>query len=246
MTAPTPSALLAHLHQAASVLTSVSAPLTDADTAAPSGLPGWTRGHVLAHLAGIAAALARQVEFARRGERVELYDGGMDARNRAIEGAAGHPAAELRADVTAATQRMLAALDTLAPDDWQLPVAFRDGVVFDTGLALWRELVIHTSDLAAGVGPELWSRDFCSHLFDFLAPRVPAGTRLVLQPVALPMVTVGTGDRAVVVHGLITDIAAWLAGRPTSPGGLQATAAADGVDLPELGPWPSAMPQPGK
>ena len=38
------------------------------------------------------------------------------------------------------------------------------------------------------------------------------------------------------------DIAAWLAGREPSLGSLRATAAADGVDLPDLLPWPAGVP----
>ena len=46
------------------------------------------------------------------------------------------------------------------------------------------------------------------------------------------------------ISGMLTDIAAWLAGRTPSLGSLRATAAADGVDLPELLPWPSGVPAP--
>jgi len=45
-----------------------------------------------------------------------------------------------------------------------------------------------------------------------------------------------------VVSGMLTDIAAWLAGREPSLSTLRASAAADDVDLPELLPWPSGVP----
>jgi maleylpyruvate isomerase len=244
MTSPSPDALLAELHKAADALTAAVDRIPAGGDKAPSTLPGWSRGHLLAHIAGICDALARQVEHGRQGEKVELYDGGVDGRNRAIELAAGHSLEEHREDVAAAVQRALAAFDALGEDEWQTRIAFRDGVIFDAGLALWRELVIHTADLDAGTGPEVWNRDFCSHLFDFLAARVPAETRLVLQPVALPPLTLGAGGSTVVVSGMITDIAAWLAGRQPSLDSLRATAAGDGTDLPALLPWPSALPEP--
>ncbi|MEW1813169.1 maleylpyruvate isomerase family mycothiol-dependent enzyme [Pseudarthrobacter phenanthrenivorans] len=244
MTSPSPDALLAELHKAADALTAAVDRIPAGGDKAPSTLPGWSRGHLLAHIAGICDALARQVEYGRQGEKVELYDGGVDGRNRAIELAAGHSLEEHREDVAAAVQRALAAFDALGEDEWQTRIAFRDGVIFDAGLALWRELVIHTADLDAGTGPEVWNRDFCSHLFDFLAARVPAETRLVLQPVALPPLTLGAGGSTVVVSGMITDIAAWLAGRQPSLDSLRATAAGDGTDLPALLPWPSALPEP--
>ncbi|HEY8699497.1 MAG TPA: maleylpyruvate isomerase family mycothiol-dependent enzyme [Arthrobacter sp.] len=254
MTAPPPYALLAELHIAADVAASTAAKLTDADIAAPSALPGWTRGHVLAHLAGISNAMARQLEYASRGETVELYDGGQEGRNRAIDSSAGHDAATHRADLQAAVDRVLTAFDSLSDTEagatdpgengatWQTPISYRGGVVLDGGLALWRELLIHTSDLDAGRGPETWSRQFCEHLFDFLSARVRPEDKLVLQPLGLPPVSIGGGGRSIVVSGMITDIAAWLAGREPSLGSLRASAAADGVDLPELLPWPSGVP----
>ncbi|UTT70982.1 maleylpyruvate isomerase family mycothiol-dependent enzyme [Arthrobacter sp. DNA4] len=244
MTSPSPAALLAELHKAADALTAAVDRIPAGGERDPSTLPGWSRGHLLAHIAGICGALARQVEYGRSGRTVELYDGGVDGRNRAIELAAGHSLEEHREDVAAAVQRALAAFEGLGEDEWQTRIAFRDGVIFDAGLALWRELVIHTADLDTGAGPETWNRAFCSHLFDFLAARVPAESRLVLQPVALPPLTLGTGGSTVVVSGMVTDIAAWLSGRQPSLDSLRATAAGDGTDLPGLLPWPSAMPDP--
>jgi maleylpyruvate isomerase len=252
MTDPAPENLLAALHAAAGAITTDVAKLTDEDVKAPSALPGWTRGHVLAHLAGIANAMARQLEYAARGETVELYDGGMDGRNRAIDMAAGHDAATHQADVAAAVARALHAFDTLPGvkdsaanrTGWWAPIAYRGGVVLDGGLALWRELTIHNADLLTGRGPETWSREFCEHLFTFLEPRVRPGDRLVLQPLGLPPVALGSGHRSIVINGMLTDIAAWLAGREPTLGSLRASADADGTDLPDLLPWPPATPNP--
>lgn len=247
MTAITPVGLRAELHKAADVVTSLASTLAEADVPAPSALPGWTRGHVLAHIAGISNAMARQLEYAARGETVELYDGGYDGRTKAIEICAGHALAQHRADVDSALERALRAFDALDDDasgagGWHAPISYRGGVVLDGGFALWRELVIHSSDLNTGRGPETWSRQFCEHLFSFLAARVPEDQRLVLQPLGLPPVTIGNGGRSTVVSGMVTDIAAWLAGREPSLGSLRASAAADSVDLPELLPWPSGVP----
>ena len=244
MTAITPENLLEELRRAADAVAGITAKLTEEDVKAPSELPGWTRGHVLAHVAGIANAMTRQLEYAGRGESIELYDGGFEGRTRAIELAAGHSLSEHRTDMDAALERSLRAFAALDAAGWNRPITYRGGVVFDGGLALWRELVIHTADLGAGLGPETWSRKFCEHLFDFLAARVPPGDKLVLQPLGLPPVTLG-GGRSTVISGMITDIAAWLAGRKPSLGSLRASAAADGVDLPELLPWPAGTPVSG-
>jgi maleylpyruvate isomerase len=248
MTAITAEILLDELHKAADLVSGIAAKLTGPDVKEASELPGWTRGHVLAHVCGISNAMARQLEHAARGASVELYDGGYEGRTKAIEMAAGHSLDEHRAALAAALERALRAFDALDGPDaavgagWQAPIAYRGGVVFDGGLALWRELVIHTTDLGTGRGTETWSRPFCEHLFEFLAARVPEGQRFVLQPLGLPPVTLGGGGRSTVISGMLTDIAAWLAGRTPGLGSLRASAAADGVDLPELLPWPSGVP----
>ena len=242
MTAITPEKLRDELHRAADAVAAITASFSEEDIKAPSELPGWTRGHVLAHICGIANAMARQLEYAARGESIELYDGGHDGRTRAIDMAAGHSLGEHRADLEASLDRALRAFDSLDEPGWREPISYRGGVVFDGGLALWRELVIHATDLGTGRGPETWSRPFCEHLFDFLSARVPDGQRFVLQPLGLPGRGIGSGGTSTVISGMITDIAAWLAGRTPTLGSLRATAAADGVDLPALLPWPAGVP----
>ncbi len=243
-TQPSATQLLANLDGAAAVMLDKAATLSDDDVRSASALSGWTRGHVLAHLCGVANALARQFEYAVRGEKIAFYDGGYEGRTHAIEVAAGNGAAEHLRELTSALDRVLADMHGLADAGWQLPITYRDGVIYDGGLALWRELVIHLSDLELGRGPETWTAGFCSHLFDFLQARVPASLLLKLQPLGLPAFTLGHGGagvRTVSVGGMLTDIAAWLAGRTPSLGSLRAEAAADAVDLPELLPWPAAI-----
>lgn len=238
----TASALREQLYEAAGIVTNVIAKLDDADITAPSELPGWTRGHVLAHIANVTNALARQLEYAAQDKKIELYDGGFEGRTKAIALAAGHSLEEHRRAVSEALSRALAAFDALDDAGWKAPISYRDGTVFDGGLALWRELVIHAGDLGTGRGPETWSRPFCEHLITFLEARVPADYRFVLQPTGLPQRVIGPGHTSVVITGMLTDIAAWLAGRTPTLGSLRASAAADGVALPELLPWPSGVP----
>ena len=245
---PTPSQLLANLDAAAAALQERITSLTDDEVRAPSRLPGWSRGHVLAHVAGVADGMARQLEYASRGETIELYDGGADGRNRAIEEAAVRSADRHREALSESLDRALQAFHGLQESGWNAPISYRNGVVRDGGLALWRELVIHLTDLGLGEEADTWSPQFCEHLFSFLAARVPAGIRLRLQPLALPSRLLGSsapGESAsstIAVNGMATDIAAWLAGRTPNLGSLRAEAAADGVELPTLLPWPSGIP----
>jgi maleylpyruvate isomerase len=68
--------------------------LSDDEVMQPSLLPGWTRGHVLARLAGNAEALRNLLIWARTGVRTPAY-ASQQARDEAIEAGAGRTAAEL-------------------------------------------------------------------------------------------------------------------------------------------------------
>ena len=193
-------------------------------------------------LTHVSNALARQVEYALRGERIDFYDGGQGGRTQAIEMHAGRGAREHQEALTAGLSRALGLLDGLDDAQWQLPISYRNGVVRDGALAYWRELVIHLADLQVGRGPETWSKEFCLYLLEFLTPRVPEDTHLKLLPLGLAPMTVGTGENAVSISGMLTDIVAWLAGRTPTMGSLRAEAAADSVELPTLLGWPGPAP----
>lgn len=206
--------------------------LTEADARAPSALPGWSRGHVVTHVANVGVAFDRQIRAARAARLVDVYDGGRPARDAGIEAGAGRPVGDLRSVVTEVFDRLSTTLTGLDPDDWDRPVRYRDGTVGGVVYALWREITIHAVDLAVGATPDGWEPDLCLHLLDFLSPRLPAGTSVTFAPEDGPQRTYGSGV-AVVVTGRLTDVTAWLAGRtPTGPVTNPAG------DLPDLGPWP--------
>ncbi|QTE28673.1 maleylpyruvate isomerase family mycothiol-dependent enzyme [Pengzhenrongella sicca] len=210
---------------------------TDADVAAPSRLPGWSRGHVLAHLVGLAAAATRQIEYARRGALVDVYDGGRPARDAAIEAGAPASAAEHRSAITSATERIDALLADLTREDWSRPVRYRAGTALDMAQAWWREVEIHLTDLDLGPASGDWSVQLCEHLTAFLAERLPGGSALVLEAPDGWVQELGTGPTRV-LRGARTDLVAWLAGRePAGP-----VVADDGAPPPALGPWPAPQP----
>jgi maleylpyruvate isomerase len=211
---------------AAGRLDGVLAGLDDAAVRAPSGLPGWSRGHVLTHIANFSEAMTRQVDEAIAGRLVEVYDGGRPARDAGIEVGAGRSAKELKQHVSQATEGLLAAWAKV--DDWSLPVRYRDGTLTDTAYAGWREFEIHTVDLALEPTTDDWSEEFCRHLCDFLRARTPESIHLILDAGETRWEN-GTGEERV-LRGKLTDLAAWYAGRtPVGP--------VDGP-IPELLPWP--------
>ncbi|GAB3004537.1 maleylpyruvate isomerase family mycothiol-dependent enzyme [Saccharothrix stipae] len=231
---------LAAVAQAHRRLFDAIADLTDDQVAQPSSLPGWTRGHVLAHLADAARARSRVIEHAARGEQVAMWEPGE--RDAIIEATATRTAAEHRAATAEHSERLERAWAGIS--DWSDPAA-ADLTAADLTAAdpvttapvatdpvphvftRWREVWIHLVDLDLGVRPAEWSADFAVHTIGILLARLPDGVSLRATDVPR---TWGTGTE---VAGGVRDLAAWLAGRvpdepPTSAG-----------PLPELGPWPA-------
>lgn len=211
--------------------------LTDDQVATPSPLPGWTAGHVLAHLVGVGNAIARQLEHARAGRLVAFYDGGMPARDSAIEASAGAPAEDHARDVRAAALRVESALAALGGEGWSAPIQHRNGTATAVAHAWWRELGIHLTDLELGVTNAVWSPALCEHVVRYLSPRVPEGTRLVLRPAdGGEGWEIGAGTE-VTVRGAVGDLVAVLAGR-APVGTLVVDRDGEPGELPELLPWP--------
>lgn len=88
------------------------AQLTDARVKEPSLLPGWTRGHVLAHLARNADAMLNLVTWARTGDETPMY-ASHEVRDAAIEEGSTRSASALVADVNETHTCLLTALHEL-------------------------------------------------------------------------------------------------------------------------------------
>src|SRR5579863_5967707 len=91
--------LSARLEGATERLVSTAAGLSDEQAREASLLPGWSRGHVLTHLARNADALRNLLVWARTGVVTPMY-ATPDERDENIEAGAGRPAAVLLADLT--------------------------------------------------------------------------------------------------------------------------------------------------
>src|SRR6266516_7719364 len=81
--------------------------IAEPDLRAPSRLPGWTRAHVLAHLARGADAMRYLLIRARSGEDRPAYASEQE-RAAAIEHTAGQGAKELVADLAASAMALRA------------------------------------------------------------------------------------------------------------------------------------------
>ena len=139
------------------------------ELALPSRLPGWSRAHVVAHLAGNADSHVRMLDGCLAGEVRSQYEGGREAREAAIAALAGEPAVAV-----AEQRRACAELD----ERWQRMGAEhwgRDVLRLDRGpepalglaWARWREVEMHRVDLGLGHEPADWAS----------AMSLPTGTR---------------------------------------------------------------------
>ena len=135
--------------------------LTEPD--APSLCQGWTRGHILTHLARNADGLSALVRAASEGTGEPMY--ASDAEREAdIDAGADRPLPELIADLESSAQRLHTLLPRLEEVDPGFTVERTPGGLRFKAAALpWmrlREVVYHHVDLAAGftfadVEPEL-------------------------------------------------------------------------------------------
>ena len=152
---------LADIEMATRRLLVTAALLTDAQVREPSRLPGWTRGHVLTHLARNADGCCNLLAWARTGTETPMYPSEA-ARDAAIAAGAGRRAADIAADARDSASRFAAAAARLPAGAWAATVA-RRGRAFPARelLAMRRsEVEIHHVDLGAGYQPGDWPPGF--------------------------------------------------------------------------------------
>ena len=190
--------------------------LTDADLAAPSLLPGWSRQMVVAHVARNADALRNLLDWARTGVETPMYPS-VEARAAGIEQTARQRPEELRADCAGASARLTAAFAALPEQAWKAPIRTAQGRPVTAEEVPWmrcRENWVHTVDLAAGAKFDHVPADVLAALVDdVLAMWARRGTSIDL---ALAASDAGRrwGDEATVTAtGPLPDLVAWLTGR---------------------------------
>ena len=169
--------------------------LDEAACELPSGLPGWTRKHLLAHVAANADALRNLVHWAQTGEKTPMYSS-MEQRNADIEAGAKRPASELSAWVVGSARDLAAGLGSLSADQWRHEVANAQGRPVPATEIPWmraREVFVHAVDLAT----DLTFADLPEAFLAALVSEIKGKRELDELPT-----------------GPLADVAAWLAGRP--------------------------------
>ena len=211
----------------------------------PSALPGWTRGHVLTHLARNADSLVNLLDGARTGRDIPQY-ASPAARDQGIEDGAARPLDLQLADLHESAERFTLAAAALDDAAWSTEVRHRTGYVFGAFEIPWRRLIeveYHHVDLDAGYTPAHWPERFAVVEFH----RLTAALDSAAGPPALLLVSDDTADRARVgtghdspggdtdgtaltVEGPVRALTAWLSGRSDGDG-LQVHRA--GVQFPD-------------
>ena len=138
--------------------------IPEPDLRRPSLLPGWTRAHVIAHLARGADAMRNLLVGARAGQDRPAYVS-AEARAAGIEHGAGLGAKELMADLADSAMALRTVCKQLPDGAWQFPVRVLDSQRFPAAQLLTRRLVeveLHHCDLGAGYGPADWPAAFAA------------------------------------------------------------------------------------
>ncbi|MFC7616040.1 maleylpyruvate isomerase family mycothiol-dependent enzyme [Actinokineospora soli] len=122
--------------------------------AGPSLLPGWTRGHVVTHLARNADALVNLLTWARTGIEHPAYPSRAD-RDADIHAGHDRMARVQREDLIAAGERFLHEASRLDADAWGATLFHPSGRPITAAevpeLRLF-EMCVHGVDLDAGIG----------------------------------------------------------------------------------------------
>jgi maleylpyruvate isomerase len=214
------------------------ADLDEAALGAPSALPGWTRRHLLAHVAANAEALGNLVHWAATGEPTPMYSSPGD-RAAGIERGALLPDAELGAWLCAAAQALNDAMTKLSDEQWQAPVLTAQGRTVPATEVPWlraREVYVHAVDLATGLSFAELPAGFCAALCDDVAAKRASAQA---SGSALALKALDTGGRwelpgdsePMVLSGPLAEITAYLTGR------AHKLTTAGGEPAPTLGPW---------
>ena len=146
--------------------------ITDDDVRGRSRLPGWTRAHVITHLARNADGNRNIVEGALDGEERAQYPGGVEQRAGEIDAGARRSPYELMEDLRVSQSALVDRWRALTDAQWSCT-----GVWLSAGRqsidasvpSRRRELLVHVVDLDLGVHPSDLPADFVAEERAWLA-----------------------------------------------------------------------------
>lgn len=230
-----PARFLDRITAATDCLLKAAAGLSDTDARGPSLLPGWSRGHVLTHLARNADGGRHLLTWARTGVETPEYPS-MAARAEQIEAGSGRGPHALLADLRDSSAAFADEYSRMPAEAWQRVVRWTEGQQHPVRRAAdsrLTEVLIHHVDLAIGYTPDDWPQDFVAELLHRMVTAYHARTDTA--PMRLHATDTdswydirATSDSPT-VHGTRATLLAWLVNRPTAPG----PTTEDGSPLPD-------------
>lgn len=230
MTSPTHDTAV--LRESTDCLLAAVGKLDAAAVTEPSSLPGWTRGHVLTHLARNAEALVNVLQGR------PMYANGQ-ARDADIASGADRALAAQLDDVRGSAARLDQVMAALTDEQWRRTVELRNGVTDLAAAIPFRrqvEVELHHIDLGIGRTTDDLPGAFTDRALEYLT------TRYAGRP-EVPPIELRAGDgrswrtgregngAPQVVAGTPTALVGWLSGRTTGSG-----LTADGASPPPLPP----------
>lgn len=215
--------------------------LPDDALAAPSSLPGWSRAHVVGHVARNAEALTRLATWARTGVETPMY-ASAEQRAEDIETAAAATPETLRRELADTADELDAALAALDDDTWQAEVRSALGRPMPATELPWmrvREVWLHAVDLDAGARMDDLPPEVVDTLLDDVTEALSARQgcpAALLAPDDRDRTWPlggddGSDDGTLEVRGEAAEVLGWLIGRN---GGEHVSAAGE---LPVLPRW---------
>jgi maleylpyruvate isomerase len=197
--------------------------LSEAGLHGPSLLPGWSRAHVLTHLARNADAMVNLAHAARTGEDRPMYAGGRETRDSDIEAGVGRQVGDVRLDLAESAERLLEAFAGFPDEGLDREVPMLSGASaygWEIPYLRVREVEIHHVDLDLGYTPGHWAPEFAQRTLDQLAPFFRTARDC---PVGVLAATDADGRWEVAatgpeLAGPRTALAAWLTGRARGEG----------------------------
>lgn len=211
---------LAWAYDGAAHLRSLMSRMGDDAFAAPSALPGWSRAHVLTHIARNADAMGNLLTWARTRVPTPAY-ASREQRDADIETGAKRPAAAIRDDVVESSDRLAVVVRAMPEAAWSARVLHPSGAEVEATDIPWlraREMWIHAVDLDVGAAftdlPPPMLIVLVADVVATLGTREGCPTlRLVASDVGQEWSLGADGDGVPRVTGPVAGLAAWLLGR---------------------------------
>ena len=186
---------------------------------APSALAGWSRAHVLTHIARNADAMINLLTWARTGVPTPAY-ASDEQRVADIEAGARRAPDVIREDVVTSSDRLAQVAAAMPERAWAARVTNRQGTKIPATDIPWtraREMWIHAVDLDVGAsftdipGPML--TELISDVVDTLGVRPACPTLRLVATDQRRTWNLGEDSDPDEVRGPAAGLAAWLVGR---------------------------------